>query len=110
MSLTDKKPWFLNYPEFAASIKLCADELNAACVMHTLAERTQTDLEVQVCILRKNILLEKFEAYMESIEAFTGTRYSFFRTDTHYGICNPEGTPFYVVSLEPWTPSQQDKK
>lgn len=107
---TNQPPWFISHPELSACIRLCADELNNACLMHTLAERTQTDLEIQVCSLRKNVLLEKFEAYAEAIEAFTGTRYSFYRTDTHYGICDEEDNPLYLVSREPWVLPQQDKK
>lgn len=87
--------WFGDHPELATELRACADDLNVACMMHEPAEKTQSEIEIRLCSFRKDILLEKFEAYASAIEAFTGIRYSFFRTNTHYGIGDDSNMALY---------------
>lgn len=93
--------WFGDHPGLATELRVCADDLNFACMMHELAEKTQSEIEIRLCSFRKDILLEKFEAYASAIEAFTGIRYSFFRTDTHYGICDACNMTLYEKLSDP---------
>lgn len=93
--------WFGDHPELATELRACADDLNVACMMHELAEKTQSEIEIRLCSFRKDILLERFEAYASAIEAFTGIRYSFFRTDTHYGICDDSNMTLYEKPSAP---------
>ncbi|MCM1579299.1 MAG: hypothetical protein NC078_10920 [Ruminococcus sp.] len=102
-------PWFISRPKLAARFKRCADDIEQSCRMHALAESAGNELDMQLYGAQRVSLLDKFEAYADAIEEFTGRRYFFNRTDEFYGICTENDDYLYLVSKEDWEDRQEEK-